>query len=163
MCKLFAAHMDARGVPGGPQTTTPVTMALSETGRYFCEVTLQRKNYSQLARPVGAYVHAVEANGMLYLSGLTAFGMPEQGQGLAAEARAVFTQIGLIAEAEGTSLASLVKVTIFVTSLDDLSALRAALFEIYGENLPASSLVKVEGLFSPKIHIEVEAVLSLGE
>jgi 2-iminobutanoate/2-iminopropanoate deaminase len=76
---------------------------------------LQRKNYSHLPRPVGAYVHAVQASGMLYLSGLTAFGMPEQDQGLAAEARAVFTQIGLIAEAEGTSLASLVKVTIFVT------------------------------------------------
>jgi 2-iminobutanoate/2-iminopropanoate deaminase len=124
---------------------------------------LQRKNYAELARPVGAYVHAVQASGMLYLSGLTAFGMPEQDQGLAAEARAVFTQIGLIAEAEGTSLASLVKVTIFVTSLDELAALRATLFEIYGDNLPASSLIKVAGLFSPKIHIEVEAVLSVAE
>jgi 2-iminobutanoate/2-iminopropanoate deaminase len=56
-------------------------------------MSIERKNYARLGRPVGAYVHAVKHGGLLYVSGLTAFGTPAQGQGLAQQAEAVLGQI----------------------------------------------------------------------
>jgi 2-iminobutanoate/2-iminopropanoate deaminase len=123
-------------------------------------MSIERKNYSHLAQPVGPYVHAVKSAGLIFLSGLTAFGTPAQGQSLAKQTSAIFEQIKSVAEAEGSSLADLVKVTIFITSFAEIAQLREALFEEYGEHLPASSLVQVAGLFSPEIGIEVEAVLA---
>lgn len=123
---------------------------------------LQRKNYSELGEPVGPYVHAVRHDRSLFLSGVTAFGTPAAQADIGQQARACFAQIARIAAAEGTTLASLVKVTLFVTSLEDLQTLRAALFETYGAHLPASSLVRVAGLFAPELRIEVEGILALG-
>ncbi|WP_438043660.1 RidA family protein [Sorangium sp. So ce128] len=122
---------------------------------------MERKNYPALGDPAGPYVHAVEHNGLLFLSGLTAFGSPAQKGSVSEQAEAIFSQIASIARAEGVGLDAIAKVTIFVTSLDELVALRETLFRIYGAALPASSLVRVAGLFSPDLKIEVEAVLAL--
>lgn len=123
-------------------------------------MSIERKNYVHLDQPVGPYVHTVKHNGLLYLSGLTAFGSTAQGGDIAAQAETIFVQIKSIAEAEGVGLASLLKVTIFITNFDDVSRLREVLFRNYGKNLPASSLVQVARLFSPEINIEVEATLA---
>ena len=66
-----------------------------------------------------------------------------------------------IATAEGTDLSALLKVTIFVTTLEDLAGLRMVLAKHCGSHLPASSLVVVSGLFAPTLNIEIEAVLAL--
>ncbi|WP_437491424.1 RidA family protein [Sorangium sp. So ce1014] len=122
---------------------------------------MERKNYSALGDPVGPYVHAVKHNGFLFLSGLTAFGSPAQKGSVAEQAEAIFSQIASIARAEQVGLEAIAKVTIFVTSFDDIAALRETLFRIYGAALPASSLVRVAGLFSSDLRIEVEAVLAI--
>jgi 2-iminobutanoate/2-iminopropanoate deaminase len=126
-------------------------------------MTIERINYPGLAQPVGPYVHAVKSNGLLFLSGLTALGSPAQGQGLTEEAEAIFRQIQSIAFAEFTTLQSLVKVTIFITSFDGIDGLRTTLFNAYGEHLPASSLVQVARLFSPDIHVDIEAILAVAQ
>ncbi|MEM7736171.1 MAG: RidA family protein [Deinococcota bacterium] len=124
-------------------------------------MTIERKNYPVLGEVVGPYVHAVKHNDTLYVSGLTAFGSAAQGNRLEEQAEVIFEQLSKLAEAEGSSLAALLKVTIFVTQLDELDALRHVLFHHYGEHLPASSLVQVSSLFSPEVTIEIEAVLAL--
>ncbi|MGD1858097.1 MAG: RidA family protein [Leptolyngbyaceae cyanobacterium] len=122
---------------------------------------IERKNYPQLDTPVGPYVHAVSYNGLLFLSGLTAFNTAAQNQDLAAQAKVVFEQIKSILEAEGTSFENLIKVTIFVTELKAVEQLRNVLFDSYKGSLPASSLVQVQCLFAPELKIEVEAVIAL--
>lgn len=124
---------------------------------------VERKNYLQLGHPVGPYVHAVKYAGLIFISGLTAFGSSSQGQSLAKQAENIFHQLTYIADEEGTTLASLVKVTIFITSFAEVAELRETLFHLYGENLPASSLVQVTALFSPDVSIEIEAVLAVPE
>ncbi|WP_312204652.1 RidA family protein, partial [Mixta calida] len=84
-----------------------------------------------------------------------------QKEGIAAQAEAIFHQLNVIASAEGTSLHALLKVTIFVTSLREIDALRAVLYRHFGDHLPASSLVQVSQLFSPDLSIEIEAILAL--
>jgi 2-iminobutanoate/2-iminopropanoate deaminase len=120
-----------------------------------------RRNYPHLAQPVGPFVHADKHNGMLFLSGLTALGSPAQGQGIAAEANAIFEAIASIARAERTDLSALVKVTIFVTSLKFAKELTLALSKSLGDCFSVSSLVQVGRLFSPDIALEVEAVLAV--
>jgi 2-iminobutanoate/2-iminopropanoate deaminase len=124
---------------------------------------LQRKNYAELASPAGPYVHAVKYKGLLFLSGLTAYSTPAQGSGIEAQANAIFAQIRHIAEAEGTGLEALIKVTIFIRNMSQIESLRACLFLIYGDNLPASSLVQVAALFSTEIDMEIEAILAVNE
>ncbi|HVK99248.1 MAG TPA: RidA family protein [Dongiaceae bacterium] len=123
-------------------------------------MSLERKNYTQLDKPVGPYVHAVKHGGLVFVSGLTAFGSASQGASIGKQAKEIFRQLNIIAAEENTSLKSLVKVTLFVTSLEGIAELREALFQEYGEDLPASSLVQVAALFSPEINIEIEAVLA---
>jgi len=121
----------------------------------------ERKNYPQLGEVKAPYVHAVKHGTTLYVSGLTAFGTAAQQRDIAEQAEAIFEQLRLVAEAEQTSLAALLKVTIFVTSFTEINALREVLYRHYGHHLPASSLVQVSGLFSPDLRIEIEAILAL--
>lgn len=80
---------------------------------------------------------------------------------MAEQARAIFSQLKIIAQAEGSDLSSLIKVTVFITDFTQAQELREELFRQYGGNLPASSLVEVSKLFAPDVSIEIEAVLGL--
>jgi 2-iminobutanoate/2-iminopropanoate deaminase len=122
---------------------------------------IQRSNYAGLTAPAGPYSTAVRHNDSLYLSGMTAFGTDAQGQGLAREAEAIMGQIKQVARAESLTLQNLVKVTIYVTTLDDLDGLRKVLTRHYEGAFPASSLVRVAGLFSPEVSVEMEALFGM--
>lgn len=122
---------------------------------------LQRKNYPALDEPVGPYVHAVRYNDTIYLSGFTAFGTHAQTEPIEIQTREIFRQIQEVAKAEGSSLDNIIKITAFVTELDRMEALRHMLFDIYGDNLPASSLIHIAGLFADDLKIEIEAILAV--
>jgi 2-iminobutanoate/2-iminopropanoate deaminase len=122
---------------------------------------IERKNYLHLDAPLGAYVHTVSYGGLLFISGLTAFNTPAQDGDLIAQAEVIFDQMQGILKAEKTSFQGLLKVTIFVTELGQLSQLRTVLFRRFEHHLPASSLVQVESLFVPGLKIEVEAITAL--
>lgn len=122
---------------------------------------LQRKNYDFLDLPVGPYVHAVKHNETLYLSGLTAFNSEAQAQPIEQQTREIFRQIELLAKAENSGLKNLIKVTLFVADFSRMQQLRETLDDIYGENIPASSLVSVNALFCNELAIEIEAIISV--
>nr|WP_320049891.1 RidA family protein [uncultured Desulfuromonas sp.] len=124
-------------------------------------MTLQRKNYATLDEPVGPYVHAVRHGNTLYLSGITAFGTSAQTDTIEEQAKEIFRQIQEIAKAEGSDLENIIKITAFVTELDRMDELRRTLFDIYGQNLPASSLIRIAGLFADNLKIEIEAIIAV--
>lgn len=124
-------------------------------------MSIHRQNYEALGSPLGPYVHSVTHQNTLYTSGLTAFGTQAEHGTISEQAQAIFTQLKVIAEQQATSLQHLIKVTIFVTDLTDIDELRTSLLKCYGENLPASSLIKIDSLFAPTLLIEIEAVLAL--
>lgn len=122
---------------------------------------LERKNYTALAPAAGPYSHSVIHNNVLYTSGLSAFGGKAEGENIGAQARDIFAQLKVICKAHDTTLANLIKVTLFVSDMSEILLLREELFDIYGTDLPASSLIKVSGLFSDQINIEIEAIIAL--
>ena len=120
-----------------------------------------RKNYPELGEVKAPYVHSVRHGSTLYISGLTAFGTAAQFKGIAEQAEEIFSQIRKIISVEGTDFSALIKVTIFVTSFEEIDELRKVLYRNYGDHLLASSLVEVSRLFSPDLLIEIEAIFGL--
>ncbi|WP_336794948.1 RidA family protein [Erwinia aphidicola] len=117
-----------------------------------------RTNYPELGEVKAPYVHSVKHGDTLYISGLTAFGTTAQHQGIVEQAEEIFSQIRKIASAENLDFSALIKVTLFITSFDEINELRKVLYQNYGDYLPASSLVEVSRLFSPDLSIEIEAI-----
>lgn len=122
---------------------------------------LQRENYAALGPVAGPYSHSVVHGNTLYTSGLSAFGTADQNSSIDLQVRSIFQQLASICTANNTSLAMLVKVTLFVPDMGEIAPLRAALFDIYGEHIPASSLIAVDSLFADDLKIELEAIVAL--
>jgi 2-iminobutanoate/2-iminopropanoate deaminase len=76
---------------------------------------------------------------------------------LATQANVTFDHIERILAGSGAGLADVVKLTVFLTSLDDYGSFSRVRSERFGENLPASSAVQVAGLLLGA-EIEIEAV-----
>lgn len=123
--------------------------------------TLERRNYPHLAQPVGPYVEAVKHDGLLLVSGLTALGSSAQGRSVSDQVAAICEAIASVARSERTDLSSLVKVTLFVTSLQLASELSAAWTEHCGGCSAMTSLMQVGQLVSPDVLVEAQAVLVL--
>ncbi|HTV22760.1 MAG TPA: RidA family protein [Polyangiaceae bacterium] len=121
----------------------------------------ERKNHPYLAQLVGPYVQAAKHDGLLFLSGLTALGSSAQGRSVGEQLAAIGQALANIAKCERTDLSSLVKVTLFVTSLSFATELRAAWSEHFADCSALSSLVQIGKLQSPDVLVEVEAVLAL--
>jgi 2-iminobutanoate/2-iminopropanoate deaminase len=112
---------------------------------------LSFSNSLRVQEPSGTWV---------YVSGQ--FGTDEAGAmtpgGLAAESKAALENVlQAIREAGGTA-ADVVKVTAYLTSLDDYQRYNEVRREVFGSNLPASTAVAVAGLILTSASIEIDAV-----
>jgi reactive intermediate/imine deaminase len=113
------------------------------------------------AEPISHYTDAVRAGDLLFVSGV----VPVDGEGrlvgeddVVEQARQVFRNMGAVLAAGGGSFADVVKVTIFLTDVDDRPLINPARQEVFGETRPASTLVEISRLAIPGARIEVEAV-----
>ena len=109
--------------------------------------------------------HAVRAGDRLFVNGILpvdAHGILVGGDDVVAQARRVFSSLRDILAAAGAGFADVVKVTIFLTDVDDRSRVNPVRQEVFGGTRPASTLVEVSGLAIPGAKIEVEAVAQLG-
>ena len=111
--------------------------------------------------PISHYTDAVLAGDLLFVSGcvpVDADGRLVGGDDVVAQARQTFTNVGAVLAAGGSSFADVVKVTIFLTDVDDRPEINPIRQEFFGETRPASTLVEVSRLAIPGAKIEVEAV-----
>jgi 2-iminobutanoate/2-iminopropanoate deaminase len=114
-----------------------------------------------LAEPISHYTDAVRAGDLLFVSGVVPVderGAVVGGGDVVAQARQVFANMGRVLDAAGASFADVVKVTIFLTDVDDRPLINPVRQDVFGEARPASTLVEVSRLAVPGAKIEVEAV-----
>ncbi len=123
--------------------------------------TPKRINFSTVSNPVGPYSHAVEHNHTLYISGLTAIGTPQQSGSIEEQCLTVFALLNSMLAEHGADLKQLVKVTLYLTDMNQLKRLREVLFSQYGDELPASSAVEVSGLYHHDLLLEMEVIVGL--
>lgn len=114
------------------------------------------------AEPISHYTDAVRAEGpLLFVSGVVPVdgaGRLVGGDDVVAQARQVFSNLGSVLAAGGATLADVVKVTVFLTDVDDRARINVVRQEAFGEARPASTLVEIAALAIPGARIEVEAV-----
>ena len=119
-----------------------------------------------LAEPVSHFTDAVRGGGFLYVSGI----VPVDGEGhlvggddVVAQTRQVFENMRAILEAGGCGFEDVVKVTVFLTDVDDRPLVNPVRQEVFGETRPASTLVEVSALVVPGAKVEVECVALVPE
>jgi 2-iminobutanoate/2-iminopropanoate deaminase len=114
--------------------------------------------------PISHYTDAVRAGDLLFVSGVVpvdADGRLVGGDDVAEQARAVFEGLRRVLAAAGAGPQDVVKVTVFLTDVDDRPAINPVRQEFFGDTRPASTLVEVSRLAIPGAKIEVEAVAVL--
>lgn len=118
-------------------------------------------NASKAPAAVGPYVHAVEANGMIFTSGQLGL-IPESGtlpEGVEAQTHQSLKNLATVLEAAGSDLGHVVKTSVFLEDINDFAKVNEVYAQYFQGETPARSCVQVAKL--PKgglVEIEVVAV-----
>jgi reactive intermediate/imine deaminase len=126
---------------------------------------MRKQTISTDAAPaaIGAYSQAVRAGDTVYVSGqipLLAETMQVVEGGFAAQAHQVFKNLSAVTKAAGGELTDAVKLTVYLTDLNDFASLNEIMDEYIKPPYPARAAVQVAAL--PKsVLIEIDAVLYL--
>ena len=122
-----------------------------------------RREYriEELAEPISHYTDAVRAGDLLFISGL--LGVDGRGalvgaDDVAAQARQVFENMRAVLDGAGCRFADIVKVTVYLTDVDDRPKINPVRQEVFGEARPASTLIEVSRLAVPGAKVEIDAV-----
>lgn len=109
---------------------------------------------------IGPYSQAIKANGFLFLSGQIPL-HPGSGQVVGGDIRAqteqVLKNLQAVLETAGSSLAAVVKTTVFLADLNDFTAMNEVYGRYFPEAPPARATVEVARL--PKdVKVEIDLV-----
>ena len=112
---------------------------------------------------IGTYSQAIQTGNLVFLSGQIPL-VPETMEivdgDFEARAHQVFKNLKAVAEAAGGSLNDAVKLTIFLTDLNDFASVNEVMSQYFDEPYPARAAVQVAAL--PKgVDVEADAVLAL--
>ena len=110
--------------------------------------------------PIGPYSHMVRVGDMLYLSGQIALNpdtMELNAANTETEVRQVFKNIEEVLKAGGADLNNIVKLTVFITDLDQFDSVNVVMSELLSPPYPARSTVQVAAL-PRNATVEVEAI-----
>jgi 2-iminobutanoate/2-iminopropanoate deaminase len=112
------------------------------------------------AKPLAPYSPAVEANGLVFLSGQIAL-IGDTGQlqlgSIAEETKQVMENLGLLLRAAGLDFGHLVKCTIFMSSMDHYAAVNEVYGTYFKDAPPAREALAVKGL--PRgVNVEISGI-----
>lgn len=128
--------------------------------------TITRLNPPELGTPPGySQIVEVTARRMIFIAGQTALDADGHLIGkndFAAQAGQVFENLSIALRASGCTAANLVKLTVFLTEMDNLARYREARNRFFNlvtpPAAPAVTLVEVSKLYGPDFLIEIEAI-----
>ncbi len=108
---------------------------------------------------VGPYVHAVEANGLIFTSGQLGL-IPETGElpeGVEAQAHHSLKNLAAVLEAAGSSLGHVVKTNVFLDDINDFAKVNEVYAQYFQGEPPARSCVQAAKLPKGGL-VEIEAI-----
>ena len=127
---------------------------------------ITRINPPELGTPPGySQVVEVTTGRIIFIAGQTALDRDGKVVGksdFAAQAAQVFRNLGVALEASGCTAANLVKLTVFLTDMNNLASYREARNSFFASvtppAAPAVTLVEVSKLYGADFMIEIEAI-----
>lgn len=119
----------------------------------------KRIQTSKAPAAIGAYSQATEKEGFLFISGQLPINpeTQEMSYNITEQAEQSLKNIRLILEESGMTLENVIKNTVFVTSLEQATAINEVYGKFFNETQPARAMVGVKEL--PKgASVEVESI-----
>ena len=112
-------------------------------------------------KAIGPYSQAVKSNGFVFVSGQIPLN-PESGDLMNAsiedQAEQVIQNLKNVCEAANTSLSDIVKLTIYITDMNDFSIVNEAMAKHFSEPYPARATVEVSAL-PLGVSVEMDAIV----
>jgi enamine deaminase RidA (YjgF/YER057c/UK114 family) len=130
---------------------------------------ITRINPPELGSPPGySQIVEVTEGRIIFIAGQTALDRDGNVVGrndFAAQAEQVFRNLTIALQASGCTAANLVKLTVFLTDMDNLARYREARNRFFASVTPAAApavtLVEVSKLYGPDFLIEIEAIAAV--
>ena len=132
---------------------------------------IRRLNPDNVHAPVGGYSHLsrVQARELLFLAGQVAVDLEGNMVGVGdiqAQARQIYANIGRILESAGATWSNVVQLTTYVVGRENLDSYLEERTKIVDRlypkgDLPPSTLLLIDGLYTEEILAEVVAVAAL--
>ncbi|MGI6208050.1 MAG: RidA family protein [Anaerolineae bacterium] len=115
-------------------------------------------------RAAGPYSHAIVAGDFVFTAGQAGLdpATRQLAEGIEAQTRQALRNVAAILEAAGTSMANVVKTTVFLANMDDFQAMNAVYAEFFPENPPARTTVQAARIPLDAL-VEIEAVAVRGK
>jgi len=116
-----------------------------------------------LSEPLSHYTDAVIWGDLLFVSGVAPLDREGRlvGAHAVAQTRQIFENMRLILEAAGAEFSDVLRVTVYLTDINDRRAINPVRQEYFGDARPASTLIEVSALAVPGMKVEIEAVFGL--
>ena len=110
--------------------------------------------------PIGPYVQAVAADGMLFVSGMIGLdhttGKLVEGD-IGAQTRRALLNLAAVLSAGGAGLRDVVKTTVFLIDINDFTAMNQVYGEVFSDSPPARSTGAVAAL-PAGARVEIDAI-----
>ena len=120
-------------------------------------------NTPSAPKAIGPYSQAVKSGSLVFISGqipLDPKTMELVGEDVVRQTHQVFKNLSAIAKASGGYLVDIVKMTIYLTNLDNFSKINEIMASYFQEPYPARATIEVSALPKAAL-VEVEAILAL--
>ena len=130
----------------------------SEESKIMAKEIISTENAPQA---IGPYSQAVKAGNLMFISGQIPLD-PNTGdlvsESIEDQAKQVLNNVKSICEAAGHSLDDIVKISIFLTDLNNFAVVNDVMKEYFSEPYPARATVEVSGL-PLGVNVEIEAIV----
>ena len=120
-------------------------------------------NTPSAPKAIGPYSQAVKSGSLVFISGqipLDPKTMELVGEDVVRQTHQVFKNLSAIAKASGGNLVDIVKMTIYLTNLDNFTKINEIMASYFQEPYPARATIEVSALPKAAL-VEVEAILAL--
>ncbi|HEX5327987.1 MAG TPA: RidA family protein [Acetobacteraceae bacterium] len=119
---------------------------------------IERKMVEGQAAPISHYCHVVRAGNLVWVSGTV--GMAADGSipdEVEEQFELALKNLDACLKAVGAGPENVVKVTVYLTDVDDRELINPARQRYFGPHRPASTLIGVDELALPELEVEIEA------
>jgi 2-iminobutanoate/2-iminopropanoate deaminase len=117
-----------------------------------------------LGEPISHYTDAVQFENLLFISGVAPFDehsrLVAPGDAVA-QTRKILENMKKILDAAGIGFADVLRVTVYLTDVNDRPLINPVRQEFFGSARPASTLIGVAALVVPGMKVEIEAIAAM--
>ena len=108
--------------------------------------------------PDGRFSNCLLVDGIAYIAGMTA----RESDDVYGQATRIFEKIKRLIESAGGTMADVVKITVYVTDINQRQGVHKARQEYFSGDFPTATTVQVVALADPAYKVEIDAIAHIG-